>query len=462
MSNKLFIAVCAFLGGLLLCLFISGHDRLGTDDKLYAYSRSTHLPRDNSTPGKLNVVLPYEKRLLRASTPFGPGMDQELLDKFLAENGLEARYYYVRNHRDALDLVRMGRCDLVVGFSGEPPEEQRSFLAESPVYASSYPVLVKTKGSAEHIYSNVLSGGLKNLPDEARLQPAYHRQSDKETLHLLNPHAYSILVPMYKNLHTQRWLTERVGYRWFWHAENAELGGRLEAFWQKQAGDYSMEEMRERYFGFMPKRARPMELLNLSQVVSGKMGPYSAAIVKAADETGLDPFLIAAVIFQESRFDPEAVSFTGVRGIMQLTTDTANMLKVDRLNPEQCILGGARYLRSINDSLKNLDIPEWDRWCMALAGYNQGPTTLRNAIRKAEAQGLPLNWASMRKVYPELEQPNNPHFRPQEALSYVESVRYYYYVMSRLAAIAGDREEKDFSALLLLSAAGAAPGAPGS
>jgi membrane-bound lytic murein transglycosylase F len=141
---------------------------------------------------------------------------------------------------------------------------------------------------------------------------------------------------------------------------------------------------------------------------------------------------------------------------MQLTTDTASMLKVDRLDPEQCILGGARYLRSINDSLEKLDIPEWDRWCMALAGYNQGPTTLRNAIRKAEAQGLPLNWASMRKIYPELKQPNNPRFRPQEALSYVENVRYYYYVMSRLAAVAGDREEQDFAALRLLSAASGA------
>ncbi|MDR1125233.1 MAG: transglycosylase SLT domain-containing protein [Deltaproteobacteria bacterium] len=440
MSNKLIIAIGALLGSFLLCLFVTGHERLG---------------RGNSAPDQLNIVLPYEKRLLRASTPFGPGMDQELLDKFLAENGLEARYYYVRNYREALDLVRLGRCDLVVGFSGEPPEDQRFFLAESPVYASFYPVLVKTGGNAEHIYSNVLSGGLKNLPDEARREPVADRQPDKETLYLLNPHAYSILVPMYKNLHTQRWLTERVGYRWFWSAENAELGEKLEAFWQKLAGD-TLEEMRERYFGFMPKRARPAELLNLSQVVSGKMEPYSAAIIKAADETGLDPFLIAAVIFQESRFDPEAVSFTGVRGIMQLTTDTANMLKVDRLDPEQCILGGARYLRSINDSLEKLDIPEWDRWCMVLAGYNQGPTTLRNAIRKAEAQGLPLNWASMRKIYPGLKQPNNPRFRPQEALSYVENVRYYYYVMSRLAAVAGDREEQDFAALRLLSAASGA------
>lgn len=451
MPNKLTIAIGVLLVG-LLCLFVSGHGRLDAERKLYAYSRSAQLPRDHGAADKLNIVLPYEQRLLRASTPFGPGMDQELLNMFLRENGLEARYYYVRHYRDALDLIKLGRCDLVVGFSGEPPVEQRSFLAESPVYASFYPVLVKTRGNPEHVHSNVFSSGLKNLPDEARLQPAYNRHPDKETLYLLNPHTYSILVPMYKNLHTQRWLSERVGYRWFWHAENQELGGRLEAFWQKQAGAAALEEMRERYFGFMPKKARPMELLNLSQVVSGKMGPYSAAIAKAADETGLDPYLIAAVIFQESRFDPEAISFTGVRGIMQLTTDTANMLKVDRLDPEQCILGGARYLRSINDSLKELNISEWDRWCMTLAGYNQGPTTLRNAMRKAEAEGLPLSWASMRKVYPELQQPNNPHFRPQEALSYVESVRYYYYVISRLAAVAGNGEEKDFSALLLLSA----------
>ena len=60
--------------------------------------------------------------------------------------------------------------------------------------------------------------------------------------------------------------------------------------------------------------------------------------------------LLAAIGYQESHWNPRAVSPTGVRGVMMLTADTAKQLGVsNRRDPRESILGGARYLRIVEE-----------------------------------------------------------------------------------------------------------------
>ncbi|MDL2307770.1 transglycosylase SLT domain-containing protein [Desulfovibrio sp. OttesenSCG-928-C06] len=428
----------------LAALFGSAWNKMERSPRIYKYNAYNEVqPRPSSGLPLLKVVLPYERRLARASSPFGPGMDEELLGQFASAYKYEVRIFYARNYKDALDMLKVNKCDLVIGFGGEPSKE-RDYIAQSPVYASFYPVQVSASGSASHVYSTVLSNGLRGVS---------YTDGSPDTI-LLDPHTYSILVPMHDDLKIKGSLSQSVGYRWFWNTANFDLSARMLHFWNSREREKIVAELRERYYGFMPKKAKHQDLRDLALVVSEKMSQYSDAIAKASAESGIDPLLLAAVIFQESRFDPSATSFTGVRGIMQLTTDTAAMLNVDRLDPEECIIGGARYLKMINDSLGELDISEWDRWCLALAAYNQGPANLRNALRLADAQGKGKSWPEMRKVYRSLQNSDraSKNFRSGEALAYVENVRYYYYVMSRLATVAS-REKKDFTPLLLLTSA---------
>ncbi len=86
----------------------------------------------------------------------------------------------------------------------------------------------------------------------------------------------------------------------------------------------------------------------------------------------MDWRLLAAIGYQESHWDPEASSYTGVRGIMMLTQRTAQQLGLtDRLDPHQSIDGGARYLLRLQGRIPDR-IPEPDRTWMALAAYNMG------------------------------------------------------------------------------------------
>ncbi|MEK4424184.1 lytic transglycosylase domain-containing protein [Solibacillus sp. FSL K6-1523] len=98
---------------------------------------------------------------------------------------------------------------------------------------------------------------------------------------------------------------------------------------------------------------------------------YRDVITQAAETYNLPEKLIAAVIKQESNFNPNVMSSAGASGLMQLMPTTAKYLGVtDRQNPTQNIMGGAKYLRQMLDQFDN-DIST------ALAAYNAGPGNVK-------------------------------------------------------------------------------------
>lgn len=94
--------------------------------------------------------------------------------------------------------------------------------------------------------------------------------------------------------------------------------------------------------------------------------PYSRWINQAAAKYGIDPALVAAVIKQESDFDPKAVSSAGAIGLGQLMPATARELGVDPWNPQQNIDGTAHYLANMLQTFGG-------NVTLAIAVYNAGP-----------------------------------------------------------------------------------------
>ncbi|MCC5794169.1 MAG: transglycosylase SLT domain-containing protein, partial [Chromatiales bacterium] len=155
-----------------------------------------------------------------------------------------------------------------------------------------------------------------------------------------------------------------------------------------------------------------------------------------AEDTGIDWRLLAAVGYQESHWNPNAVSPTGVRGIMMLTQRTAGMLDInDREDPRQSIVGGAIYLRMLHDRIPDR-IPEPDRTWMALAAYNIGWGHLEDARVIAEIRGLdPDHWEDVRSSLPLLTQRQwysrvrRGYARGWETRSFVDNIRNYYDIL---------------------------------
>ncbi|MFJ7921432.1 lytic transglycosylase domain-containing protein [Lysinibacillus fusiformis] len=104
---------------------------------------------------------------------------------------------------------------------------------------------------------------------------------------------------------------------------------------------------------------------------------YAAIIEKASAAYGVPEKLIAAVIKQESNFNPSVVSHAGAQGLMQLMPQTAQYLGVtNAFDPEQNIMAGAKYLRQMLDKFNNDPT-------LALAAYNAG------ASRVTKYGGIP-------------------------------------------------------------------------
>lgn len=99
---------------------------------------------------------------------------------------------------------------------------------------------------------------------------------------------------------------------------------------------------------------------------------FAAALAQAAAAANLSPTLLSALVWQESRWNPQALSPKGAMGLAQLMPGTARDLGVNPADPVQNLKGGARYLRSLLDQFDgNVE--------KALAAYNAGPARVRSA-----------------------------------------------------------------------------------
>jgi membrane-bound lytic murein transglycosylase F len=159
---------------------------------------------------------------------------------------------------------------------------------------------------------------------------------------------------------------------------------------------------------------------------------YQKWFEEAAEQSSQDWRLLAAIGYQESKWDPDASSGSGAKGLMQLTVKTATEAKVaNPADPRQSIFGGARYFQTVYAKIP-ARIPEPDRTWFALAAYNIGYGHLEDArILAQKARRDPNSWEDVREFLPLLEQEywysqtENGYARGSEPVRYVDNVRDY-------------------------------------
>ncbi|MDX9740212.1 MAG: membrane-bound lytic murein transglycosylase MltF [Gammaproteobacteria bacterium] len=205
-----------------------------------------------------------------------------------------------------------------------------------------------------------------------------------------------------------------------------------EEFFAALGKNGDLERLRERYYGHV-NEFDYVGVRRFLRHVEQRLPKYSELFRRAAIDHQHDWRLLAAVGYQESHWNPKAVSPTGVRGIMMLTRRTAKELGIDdRIDPGNSITGGARYLQQI---LKRLPthIEEPDRTWMALAAYNVGYGHLQDARALARQNGGdPDHWADVMKTLPLLTEKQwyrktrYGYARGMEAVRYVQNIRGYY------------------------------------
>lgn len=187
------------------------------------------------------------------------------------------------------------------------------------------------------------------------------------------------------------------------------------------------------------RQFKKFELVKFQEHLQGRLPLYRKKFEKAAIEQELPWTFLAAVAYQESKWDNSAISHTGVKGLMQLTQQTAEHVGVeDREDPSQSIFGGAYYLRYLY--LKTSpQLSEKQRWIQALCAYNLGWGHLQDAKRLArQLKKNPYDWEQFKTVLPLLQNKKYFNFlrygpaRGQETVRFVERVFDYDELLSSL------------------------------
>jgi membrane-bound lytic murein transglycosylase F len=158
---------------------------------------------------------------------------------------------------------------------------------------------------------------------------------------------------------------------------------------------------------------------------------YQSIFENAADDLEMPWTLVAAVAYQESHWQSDAV-YAGARGLMMLTHGAAREVNVtNRMDPVQSVHGGTRYLEQISRALPE-QIQGDDRYWMALVAYNAGIGHLLDA-RKLTRQlgGNPNYWYDVKDALPLLAQKKyyrklkHGYAKGSAIVRYVEKIRDY-------------------------------------
>lgn len=211
---------------------------------------------------------------------------------------------------------------------------------------------------------------------------------------------------------------------------------KINAFLKKIDQEHKLAEIYRKYYSGV-EIFDYVDLKKYHQRLKTRLPKYQAIIQKASKSQGFDWRLIAAVIYQESHLNPRAESHTGVRGMMQLTQDTAKEMGIrNRLDPVQSIKGGVKYLKKLYNRHEN--IKGLDRMLFTLASYNVGYGHVRDAQKIAKQKGLdPHRWRSLEKTLPMLRYPkyykesSYGYCRGTEPVRYVKRILTYYDILKR-------------------------------
>ena len=183
---------------------------------------------------------------------------------------------------------------------------------------------------------------------------------------------------------------------------------------------------------YTPRRKVASPILNASR---GEISLYDGIFKRQVLKCGWDWRLLAAQAYQESAFDPQAVSYMGAMGLMQLMPGTAREVGVaqaDVFDPQSNVQGAVKYINKLNTHYAAIADAN-ERINFILAGYNAGAGHVDDARALARKYGKnPDVWLGNVDVFvlrmSQKEYYNQPevrhgYFRGSETYDYVNSIR---------------------------------------
>jgi membrane-bound lytic murein transglycosylase F len=417
-------------------------------------SQSTALERIRAR-GEIKVVTLNIPTCYYLGAQGAHGLEFEVAREFARQLGVKLVIYPVPNDEAMQEALVTGRADIAAaqitpdakwkaaGDAAAPygriPQlvvyRENAQKPRSTLQLEAARLAVRADSPQEHILEKMKRTVAPNLkwvetaPTSA--DPLEDVDSGEANFALIDAREYTFAHHLYPNVEVGFALAGTRPVQWVVRHNSRDLvravnrffdafrsSGRLARLEQRESGDtrsFATEESRE-FQGNMTER----------------LPHYRPMFEQAANVSGVDWRLLAAVGYQESKWDPHAESADGALGVMMLTSDTAEAMGIhDRTNPAESIVAGARYLAEVREKIPDR-IPEPDRTWFTVAAYNVGFGHLEDARIIAQARGEnPDSWADVRECLPLLAQERwflkakRGYARGWEPVQFVDRVQRY-------------------------------------
>jgi len=393
---------------------------------LSTYLKKYLLALNLSDVSREDLPAMQEKRSIRLITYQSPtnlfykngeisGFEYKLLKRFAKQNKMRVDLVLAKSHEEMKTLLLEGKGD-VIAASLPRQSMNTEELAYTVPYLYSAPVVVGRASDERIVDMQDLEGRRIHLPSESpyrsqleklrrwhgidfQIIDAHDIMNTESTLFMVSQGMYDLtVVPGHQlksefkrqiGLQAEFSLGEPESNVWAVRSGDTKLLANLNEFISREYKTHSYNTLYTKYIKSPRQQTGDARLLSRIDSLS----PYDREIQQVAEKYDFDWRLIAAQMYQESQFNPTAISSEGAEGLMQIMPETAEELGVKMPeDPEQSIAAGVAYLGKLRDSFEDNLLLE-DRIWFSLAAYNAGPGRLGRIRKYTKELGLdPDRW----------------------------------------------------------------------
>jgi membrane-bound lytic murein transglycosylase F len=385
--------------------------------------------------------------------PEGP--EYELARRFADELGVRLKLMPMRSYAAIYEAITTGRAHIAAAGIKVPPAPVRGVVF-GPAYQHVREHLVYRRGSNRPGSLAEVRNGDLEIPAGSSHTQALHEErnfipelvwienasTDSQALldgvargsidyTIADSTEFALAHTMHPDLRIAFDFAHDESLAWGVSAHDPQFQRAIADYFARAKADGALASIVNRYYS----RSPDMDFVGphgFMRDIRGRLQLYREWFEEAAAETGSDWRLLAAIAYQESKWNPAAISPAGARGLMQLTEPSAGAERVaNPADPRESIFGGARYFKQVLDRIPN-HVREPDRTWFALAAYNIGYGHVEDARVLTQRAGRnPDSWHDVREFLPLLSQDSyytqadNGYARGWEPVHYVDNVRGY-------------------------------------
>jgi membrane-bound lytic murein transglycosylase F len=399
------------------------------------------------------------------------GFEYELVRHFAQSQGMRLEMIVVPSREALTQWLLDGKGDMVAASITIPEHNGNSPLRYSRPYDKVYEIVVGGSGDTEVENINQLRGRRFHVRKSSsywrtltqynksgaglKIKPAPENEETEEIIAKVAEGDYDLTLADSNILGIEMtWrddikgilnLNEEVSHGWVVRDDSPRLLEAINTYIGKEYRGEFYNITRRKYF----EESKTIKLRREERADRGmndSLSPYDAFTREIANQYNFDWRMIVAQMYQESRFDPQAKSWAGARGLMQVMPRTASQLGIKNLNDtRQSIEAGVKYLDWLRERFEP-ELPVKDRMWLTLAAYNAGAGHVHDARNLARKKGWePNRWFGHVEQAMLLlsktryaKDAKHGYVRGSEPVKYVREIRDRYDAYVRLTQLAQD------------------------